>query len=173
MAAARIAVTALVGVTVVDVLHTTVALALYQYRIGIVTHDGSGIGDLLGTVLPLRELSPVLAQLLLLTLVTAGGATAAWLVRIRDSGLPVPSMAAWWWSVGIAVPLNLTAAGWYLSATGRGAGHMRAVQSGTVLLMTAACLALVTAAFVGVTVIRRTTAAVTDAEGAGLAAAGR
>ncbi len=165
MAAARLAVTALFGVAGVDVLHTVVALAQYEYRIGVVTHDGSAFGDLLGGILPLRDLSPALAQLLVLALVAAVAATAVWRVWVRDTGLPVASMAPWWWSVGIAVPLNLTAAWWYLAATGRDVGHMRAVQAETVLLMTVACLALVTAAAVGVAVVRRTTAALEHAGG--------
>lgn len=158
MSAARIAVTALVAVAVVDVFHTVVALALYQHRIDVVTHDGSLVVEVLDVIAPLRDVSPVLAQLLLLTLVAAVAAVATWIVRIRDSGLPLPSMTRWRWSAIVAVPLNLIAAVQYLSATEQGAEHMRAVQTETALLLVAACLALVITAVLGVAVIRRTTA---------------
>ncbi|MFI7517337.1 hypothetical protein ACIBVK_27950 [Micromonospora echinofusca] len=161
MPAARTAVTALVAVTVVDVFHTVVALAVYEHRIGVVTHDGSGVVDMLDTIVPLRELSAAMFCLLLLTLLTAWAGVASWVIRTRRTGLPVAPTAPgarWRMSAIIAVPLNLIAAVQYLSATANGGEHMRTVLAETTLLLVAASVALVITTTAGIQVVRRTAA---------------
>ncbi|MBQ0892699.1 hypothetical protein KBX37_06200 [Micromonospora sp. U56] len=161
MPGARTAVTALVALTVVDVFHTIVALAAYEHRIGVVTHDGSGAVDMLDTIVPLRELSAAMFCLLLLTLLTAWAGVANWAIRARRTGPPVaPTEPVAWWrmSATIAVPLNLIAAVQYLSATANGGKYMRTVLAETTLLLVAASVALVTTTTAGTQVVRHTAA---------------
>ncbi|MEU5950438.1 hypothetical protein ABZ793_33535 [Micromonospora sp. NPDC047465] len=161
MPAARTAVAVLVALTVVDVFHTMVALAVYEHRIGVVTHDGSGAVDILDTVVPLRELSSAMFWLLLLTLLAAVVGVANWFVRTRRTRLPVAPtapVARWWMSAIVAVPLNLIAAVQFLSATANGGEYMRTVQAETTLLLVAASVALVITTAAGIQVVRRTAA---------------
>ncbi|MEV1142671.1 hypothetical protein [Micromonospora sp. NPDC049799] len=86
MPAARTAVTALTALTVVHGCHTIVALAAYEYRIGVVTHDGSGTVDMLNTVVPLGTLSVAMFCLVLLTLLAAAAAVGNWMVQTWRGG---------------------------------------------------------------------------------------
>ncbi|MCM0674788.1 hypothetical protein NCC78_08810 [Micromonospora phytophila] len=159
MPGARTAVTALVALTVVDVFHTIVALAAYEHRIGVVTHDGSGTVDMLDTIVPLRELSAAMFCLLFLTLLTAWSGVANWVIRARRTGPPVSltEPVAWWRiSAIVAVPFNLIAAVQYLSATADGGEYMRTVLAETTLLLVAASVALVTTTTAGIQVVRHT-----------------
>ncbi|MET8833570.1 hypothetical protein ABZV78_06615 [Micromonospora sp. NPDC004540] len=159
MPAARTAVTALVALTVVDVFHTIVALAAYEHRIGVVTHDGSGTVDMLNTIVPLRELSSAMFWLLLLTLLAAWAGVANWVIRTRRTEPPVAPtapVARWRMSAIVAVPLNLIAAVQYLSATTNGGEYMRTVLAETTLLLVAASVALVITTTAGIQVVRRT-----------------
>ncbi|MBQ0904482.1 hypothetical protein [Micromonospora sp. U21] len=159
MPAARTAVTALVALTIVDVLHTMVALALYEHRIGVVTHDGSGTVEMLDIIVPLRELSAAMFCLLLLTLLTAWAGVANWFTRTRGTEPPVAPaapVARWRMSAIVAVPLNLIAAVQYLYATANGGAYMRTVQGETTLLLVAASVALVITTTAGIQVVRRT-----------------
>jgi hypothetical protein len=161
MPGARTAVTALVALTVVDVFHTIVALAAYEYEIGVVTHDGSGTVEMLDTIVPLRELSAAMFCLLFLTLLTAWAGAANWVIRARRTGPPVaPTEPVAWWRMSaiVAVPLNLIAAEQYLSATENGGEYMRTVVAETTLLLVAASVALVTTTTAGIQVVRRTAA---------------
>jgi hypothetical protein len=63
MSSARLAVTSVAVVAVVDVFHTVVAWGEYERRISVVTHDGSGPAALVDHVVPLRELSPMTTRL--------------------------------------------------------------------------------------------------------------
>ncbi|MEO3773406.1 hypothetical protein [Micromonospora sp. B9E7] len=159
MPGARTAVTALVAVTVVDVFHTIVALAAYEHRIGVVTHDGSGTVDMLDTIVPLRDLSAATFCLLLLTLLTAWASVANWAIRARSTRPPVAPTAPaarWRMSAIVAVPLNLIAAVQYLSASANGGEYMRTVLAVTTVLLVAASVALVTTTTAGIQVIRHT-----------------
>jgi len=156
MPAARTAVTALVAVTVVDVFHTIVALAVYEHRIGVVTHDGSGTVDMLNTIVPLRELSSAMFWLLLITLLAAVAGVANWAIRTRCTGPPAAPVARWQMSAIVAVPLNLIAAVQYLSATANGGEYMRTVLPATTLLLVTACAAIMITTTSGIQVVRRT-----------------
>ncbi|MEU2615335.1 hypothetical protein ABZ570_27720 [Micromonospora sp. NPDC007271] len=161
MLAARTAVRALVVLAVVDVFYTIVALAAYEHRVGVVTHDGSGTVEMVNSLVPLRELSSAMLWLLLLTLVAAVAGVVNWGIRSRRTGLPLASpasVAGWWMSAIVAVPLNLIAAMRYLSVTAQGGEHMRSVLAEATLLMVTASVALVITTVAGVQVIRRTAA---------------
>ncbi|MET8265747.1 hypothetical protein ABZU92_17350 [Micromonospora arida] len=161
MPGARTAVTASVALTIVDVAHTIVALAAYEHRIGVVTHDGSGLVEMLNTIVPLRELSTATFCLLLLTLLTAWASVAHWVIRARRAGpavAPTAPGARWWMSAVIAVPLNLIAAVQYLNATANGGEYMRTVLAETTLLLVAASAALVTTTTAGIQIVRHSAA---------------
>ncbi|MET8090211.1 hypothetical protein [Micromonospora sp. NPDC005220] len=132
MPGARTAVTALVTLTIVDVFHTIVALAAYEHRIGVVTHDGSGTADMLNAIVPLRELSAVMLCLLLLTPLTAWAGVANWVTRARNSGPPVAPPApvkSWWISATIAASLNLIATVALVTTTAAGIQVVRRTQA--------------------------------------------
>ncbi|WP_328421671.1 hypothetical protein OG470_06275 [Micromonospora sp. NBC_00389] len=172
MPGARTAVTALVALTIVDVFHTNVALAAYEYehRIGVVTHEGSGTVDMLNTIVPLRELPAAMFCLLLLTLLTAWAGVANWFIQTRRTEPPVAPTAPvtrWQMSAIVAVPLNLIAAVQYLSATANGGEYMRTVLAETTLLLVAASVALVITTTAGIQVVRRTAANQQHIAGAG------
>jgi len=159
--AARVAVSALVALAVADVFHTVVVLAAYEHRIGVATHDGSGTVEMLNTIMPLRELSPALFWLLLLTLLAAVAGVVNWVIQIQRAGTPIAPaapVARWRTSAVVAVPLNLIAALQYLSATAKGSEYMRIVLAETTLLLGAASVALVITTTAGVQVVRRTAA---------------
>ena len=161
MPAARIAVPALVVLTVVDVFYTIVAVAVYEHRIGVVTHDGSAMADMLNAIVPLRDLSSAMFWPLLVSLLAAVGGVANWVIRTRYSGPPVAPtapVARWWMSTIVAVPLNLIAAARYRSATAHGGEYMRSVLAETTLLLVAASVALVITTTAGIQVVRRTEA---------------
>ncbi|MCX5115689.1 hypothetical protein OG992_00765 [Micromonospora sp. NBC_00362] len=158
MPSSRLAVTALVALTVVDVTHTLVALGAYERRVGGVTHDGSGIVEILDSIVSLRELSTATFCLLILTLLTASASVANWFIqtrRARPAGAPTAGRTRWWVSALIAVPLNLIAAERYLSATANGGEYMHAVLAETTLLLVAAAAALVATTTAGIQFIRR------------------
>jgi hypothetical protein len=72
---------------------------------------------------PLRELSPAMTRLLLLTLLATVAAVTNWITRNRRTGPPVAPtgpMARWRTSAIIAVPLNLIVATQYLFAAEKG-----------------------------------------------------
>ncbi|RKR90368.1 hypothetical protein BDK92_4740 [Micromonospora pisi] len=160
MSAARTAVVTLLTLTVIDVLHTIVALAAYEHRIGVVTHDGSGTVDMLNTIVPLRELSSAMFWLLLLTLIAGVAGVANWVIRTRRTRpqvAPTAPVVPWRMSAIVAVPLNLIAAVHYLSATANGGEYMHTVLTETTLLLVAASVALVITTTTGIRVVRRTT----------------
>jgi hypothetical protein len=168
--ASRTAVTALVALTVVDVFHTIVALAAYEHRVGVVTHDGSGTVDMLDTIVSLRELSAATFWLLLLMLLAAVAGVANWVIRTRRTGpavAPTAPVARWWMSAIVAVLLNLIAAVQYLSASANGGEYMRTVLAETTLLLVAASVALVITTTAGMQVVRRTAANQQHTAGAG------
>ncbi len=151
--------TALVALTVVDSFHTIIAIAAYEHRITVVTHDGSGMAELLNTIVPLRELSPAMTRLQLLTVLATVAAVTNWIIRTRGTGPPVaPTAPVARWRTGaiVAVPLNLIAAAQYLLAAEKGAEYMRIVRAETALLLVAAATALVITTTVGIQVVRRT-----------------
>ncbi|MEQ4299966.1 hypothetical protein ABNF97_01015 [Plantactinospora sp. B6F1] len=158
-APARGAVPALAALAVLDVLYAIVALAAYERRIGVVTHDGSGTVEMIDSLLGLDELRTATAWLVLLALLVAVATTANWAVRLRRAGLPTAPTApvtGWWISTVLAVPANIGAALWYRSATAQGGEYMRTVEATSNLLVVAACAAVVTAAVLGIRVVRRT-----------------
>jgi hypothetical protein len=166
MPADRPAVTALVALVVVDVFHTIAAIALYQHRIGVVTHDGSAIVEMLDTIVPLRELSSVTAWLLFLTLLTTVAAVVFWLAQSRRTGkpfAPTAPVSQWRISAIVALPVNLLAAVQYLFTTERGGEYMRTAWGESGLLLVAASVALVVTAVLGIQVVRRTEAHTTGA----------
>jgi len=165
MPAARTAVRALVALAVVDVFCTLVALAVFEHRIGVVTHDPAGAADLLNTIVPLRELSSVMLWLLPLTLLAAVAGIVNWVIQSRRTRPPVtPSATAvrWRMSAIVAVPLNVIAAVRYLSATANGGEYMRVVQTETTLLLIAASLTLVITTTAGIRAIRHRTPSVPE-----------
>ncbi len=96
MPAARLAMTALVALTVVDSFHTIIAIAAYEHRITVVTHDGSGMAELLNTIVPLRELSPAMTRLQLLTVLATVAAVTNWIIRTRGTGPSEPRPPCCW-----------------------------------------------------------------------------
>ncbi|MFF5217954.1 hypothetical protein [Micromonospora sp. NPDC000442] len=158
MPATRTAVTALVVLTVVDVIYTIVALAAYEHGIGVVTHDGSGSVEMLNTIVPLGKLSSAMFWLLLLALLAAWASVAKWIIRTRRTGPPVAPtapVARLRLSAIVAVPLNLIAAVQYLYATTNGGEYMRTNLAVTTLLLVAASVALVITTTAGIQVVRR------------------
>lgn len=164
---------ALVALTVVDVLHTIIAVAEYEHRITVVDHDGSALADMLNTVVPLRELSSAMLWLLLLTLLVASATVISWAVRTLHTAPPAASAppavsappAASAASIALlrfsaigAVTLNPLAVAQYLSASAHRGEYMRAVRTETYLLLVAAAVAVVISTIVGIQVVRRITA---------------
>ncbi|MCT2280284.1 hypothetical protein [Micromonospora chalcea] len=156
MSARRVALSALVALIAVHIGCTLVALAAYSYRIGLVTHDGSGfLVELLNAVVPLRDLLPAMLWLLPVTLLVTFAALGRWAARrtVRPDDERLPATA---WTAGIAaVLLNPLAAVRYASATAEGGEFMRTVQVETNLLVLAAAVATTTSALAVAGFVRR------------------